>query len=81
MRLHSHRWRLAILIYATLLAPLLRLAEGPHWRARFSAVHVQLTADWRIGTIICYDTFFPKSARSAALNGAELIVGPSLRRT
>jgi predicted amidohydrolase len=32
--------------------------------------------DWRIGAIICYDTFFPESARSATLNGAELIVVP-----
>jgi N-carbamoylputrescine amidase len=32
--------------------------------------------DWRIGTIICYDTFFPESARAAALNGAEVILVP-----
>lgn len=32
--------------------------------------------DWRIGLNICYDTFFPESARCAALNGAELILVP-----
>jgi predicted amidohydrolase len=32
--------------------------------------------NWRVGTIICYDTFFPEAARSSALNGAELIVVP-----
>lgn len=32
--------------------------------------------DWRVGINICYDTFFPESARCSALNGAELIVVP-----
>ena len=32
--------------------------------------------EWRVGINICYDTFFPESARCAALNGAELIVVP-----
>jgi N-carbamoylputrescine amidase len=32
--------------------------------------------DWRVGMNICYDTFFPESARCAAVNGAELIVVP-----
>ena len=32
--------------------------------------------DWRVGINICYDTFFPESARCTALNGAELIVIP-----
>ncbi|HEV7564177.1 MAG TPA: carbon-nitrogen hydrolase family protein [Solirubrobacterales bacterium] len=32
--------------------------------------------DWRLGINICYDTFFPESARCAALNGADLIVVP-----
>ena len=31
---------------------------------------------FRVGAIICYDHFFPESARCSALNGAELIVGP-----
>jgi predicted amidohydrolase len=31
---------------------------------------------WRLGINICYDTFFPESARCAALNGADLIVVP-----
>ena len=31
---------------------------------------------WRVGINICYDTFFPESARCAAVNGAELIVVP-----
>ncbi len=30
----------------------------------------------KVGAIICYDTFFPESARCAALNGAELVVIP-----
>lgn len=32
--------------------------------------------EWRVGINICYDTFFPESARCSALNGAELIVVP-----
>jgi predicted amidohydrolase len=32
--------------------------------------------DWRVGFIVCYDTFFPESARSVVLNGAELVVVP-----
>ncbi|HET6998565.1 MAG TPA: carbon-nitrogen hydrolase family protein [Solirubrobacterales bacterium] len=32
--------------------------------------------DWRVGINICYDTFFPESARCTALNGADLIVVP-----
>lgn len=32
--------------------------------------------DWRVGVNICYDTFFPESARCAAVNGAELIIVP-----
>jgi predicted amidohydrolase len=30
----------------------------------------------RVGVIICYDHLFPETARCAAVNGAELIVGP-----
>jgi predicted amidohydrolase len=30
----------------------------------------------RVSAIICYDHFFPETARCAAINGAELIVGP-----
>lgn len=32
--------------------------------------------EWRVGINICYDTFFPESARCSALNGADLIVVP-----
>ena len=32
--------------------------------------------DWKVGFIICYDTFFPESARCVAVNGAELILVP-----
>lgn len=30
----------------------------------------------KVGSVICYDTLFPESARSVAVNGAELIVVP-----
>jgi predicted amidohydrolase len=32
--------------------------------------------DWKIGVVICYDTFFPEAARSLAVQGAELLVFP-----
>ena len=32
--------------------------------------------EWRIGIVICYETFFPEHARCSAVNGAELIVVP-----
>ena len=32
--------------------------------------------DWRVGTMLCYDTLFPESARCLALAGAELILAP-----
>lgn len=32
--------------------------------------------DFKVGINICYDTFFPESARCAAVNGAELILVP-----
>ncbi len=31
---------------------------------------------WRVGIMLCYDTFFPESARCLALGGAELILVP-----
>lgn len=31
---------------------------------------------WRVGAVICYDTFFPEAARCVALKGAELIAIP-----
>lgn len=31
---------------------------------------------WKIGVIICYDTFFPETARLLMVNGAELIAVP-----
>jgi predicted amidohydrolase len=31
---------------------------------------------FRVGAIICYDHFFPEAARSVAVNGAEVILGP-----
>jgi N-carbamoylputrescine amidase len=36
--------------------------------------------DLRVGINICYDTWFPESARVAALNGADLIVVPFAAR-
>lgn len=32
--------------------------------------------DWRVGVLICYDTYFPEAARILALQGAELLVLP-----
>lgn len=32
--------------------------------------------DWRVGIGICYDMAFPETARSLAINGAELLVAP-----
>lgn len=32
--------------------------------------------DWRVSVIICYDHFFPETARCCAVNGAELLLGP-----
>jgi predicted amidohydrolase len=37
---------------------------------------IELDNGWRVGVIICYDTYFPEAARSAALHGAELLVIP-----
>lgn len=35
-----------------------------------------LVNGWRVGMIICYDTYFPEAARSVALAGADLLVIP-----
>lgn len=32
--------------------------------------------DWRVGIGICYDMVFPETARSLAINGAELLLAP-----
>lgn len=32
--------------------------------------------EWRVGLIVCYDTFFPESARCVTVNGAELVIVP-----
>jgi N-carbamoylputrescine amidase len=40
---------------------------------RFPVVGVN---GFRVGVIICYDHCFPETARCAAVNGAELILGP-----
>jgi predicted amidohydrolase len=31
---------------------------------------------WRIGIVICYDTFFPEAVRALAVQGAELLIFP-----
>lgn len=41
--------------------------------SRFSVFQV---GEWKVGIVICYDTFFPEHARCSAVNGAELIVVP-----
>lgn len=37
---------------------------------------ITLPNGWRIGMIICYDTYFPEAARSIAVQGADLLVVP-----
>ena len=37
---------------------------------------IEVDNGWRVGPIICDDTYFPEAARSAALHGAELLVIP-----
>lgn len=37
---------------------------------------VHRVGDWKIGIMLCYDTFFPEAARCLALRGAELIIAP-----
>lgn len=32
--------------------------------------------EWRVGMLLCYDTYFPEAARCLALAGAELVVIP-----
>lgn len=32
--------------------------------------------DWKVGIIICYDTFFPETSRIAGVKGAELLLIP-----
>jgi predicted amidohydrolase len=32
--------------------------------------------DWKVGMVICYDLFFPESARCVTLSGAELVIVP-----
>ena len=32
--------------------------------------------EWKVGIMLCYDTYFPESARCLALAGAELILAP-----
>jgi predicted amidohydrolase len=41
-----------------------------------SHFNVFQVGDWKVGIVICYDTFFPEHARCSAVNGAELIVVP-----
>jgi len=41
--------------------------------SKYPVFHIQ---NWRIGIVICYDLFFPESARCSMLNGAELLVVP-----
>ena len=32
--------------------------------------------EWRVGIMLCYDTYFPEAARCLALGGAEVILAP-----
>lgn len=43
---------------------------------RGSKFNVFNLLDWKVGIMICYDTFFSESARALAVKGAELIVAP-----
>jgi predicted amidohydrolase len=46
-----------------------------------SSFHVWETSIGKIGIMICYDTEFPESARTLALNGAEIILAPTANMT
>jgi N-carbamoylputrescine amidase len=52
-----------------------RSLEKLYYRGGVDYPVVEL-AGWRIGSVICYDVWFPEAARSVALNGADLIVAP-----
>ena len=41
--------------------------------SKYPVFHIH---DWRVGIVICYDLFFPESARCLLVNGAELIIVP-----
>jgi len=52
-----------------------RSIESIYYRygSRFPVFQIK---DWKVGMVICYDLFFPETARCAALNGAELVLVP-----
>ena len=52
-----------------------RSLEGIYFRAgtSFPVFPIQ---EWKVGIVICYDTFFPETVRCSVLNGAELVCIP-----
>lgn len=55
--------------------------EEPKYFEAGSSFPVWNTTIGKIGIMICYDTEFPESARSLALNGAEIILAPTANMT
>jgi N-carbamoylputrescine amidase len=55
--------------------PAIRSLEKIHYRygSKFPVFNI---AEFRVGTVICYDTSFPETTRISTLHGAELIVAP-----
>lgn len=55
--------------------PAIRSLEKIHYRygSKFPVFNI---AEFRVGTVICYDTIFPETTRISTLHGAELIVAP-----
>ncbi len=52
-----------------------RSLEGIYFRAG-TQYPVFDVCGWKVGMVICYDTFFPESIRCVTLNGAELVCIP-----
>ena len=61
--------------YRKVQVPARRALEKLYYRGG-SRFPVSRVGDWKVGIMLCYDSFFPESARCLALKGAELILVP-----